>query len=146
MGALGTREGAGLAFLQSLKLGQQECIEYPHGRFSTGYGRVRHNGRIRPAHVVSYEMHIASIPAGFDLRVDTHQANMADCLLHGTDTRCERNGRAKLNSAAVSAIRQRVANGAIQRSLAVEFGVSPQTINHIMRGRTWADEIRLVQD
>lgn len=163
MGALGTREGEGLRFLRSLTLGTTDCIEYPFGKFqATGYGRVREGGRARPAHVVSFELHVGSVLPGFEvchncgnrpcvnpahLRADSHRANMADCVAHGTHTRGARNGRAKLTADQVVDIRRAVAGGAQQKALARSLGVSPQTINHIVKRRTWAaDEIAYVVD
>ena len=164
MGARRAREGAGLAFLDTLASGTAECIEYPFGRFTNGYGRARYQGRARPAHVVAYEIHVGPIPPGLEvchdcgnrpcvnpshLRVDTHQGNMADCLVHGTHTRGTRNGRARLTAEQVANVRAEVAAGTRQIDLAASLEVSPQTINHIVRGRTWAsqaDEIRMVAD
>jgi DNA-binding XRE family transcriptional regulator len=107
-------------------------------------------------------MHVGPVPAGSEvchncghrpcvnpahLRADTHQANMADCLVHGTHTRGARNGRARLTVGQVAYVRAAVAAGCQQNLLASELGVSPQTVNHIVRGRTWAaDEIALVAD
>jgi hypothetical protein len=51
--------------------------------------------------------------------------------------RGERNGRARLTAANVSAIRARLATGEKQVSLAAEFGVCKQTINCIALGETW---------
>lgn len=164
MGALGTREGAGLAFLSSLDLSTDRCIEYPFGKFTSGYGRVRQDGTSRPAHVVSYEMHVGPVPPGLEvchncgnrpcvnpwhLRADTHRANMADCLFHGTHTRGARNGRARLTVDQVSYIRQQVAAGIQQKHLARDLGVHPQTVSRIIRGESWrpmADVARFVED
>lgn len=49
-----TRRGAGLDFLRALPV-TEDCIEWPFGRFTTGYGNVKVDGRNRTAHSVSYE-------------------------------------------------------------------------------------------
>ena len=161
MGALGTREGAGFAFLSSLDLSIDECIEYPFGKFTNGYGRIRQDGASRSAHIVSYELHVGPVPPGLEvchncgnrpcvnprhLRVDTHRANMSDCVIHGTHTRGERNGRAVLTSDKVLLIRQQLANGVPQRALGRQFGVSGNTIGRIARGESWRHVARFVQD
>ncbi len=155
MGALGTKEGVGLAFLRTLSA-SDDCIEYPFGRFkSTGYGRVRSGGRPRPAHVVAFELHVGPVPEGLEvchncgnrpcvnpthLRADTHRSNMADCVGHGTHTRGERNGRARLTADDARRVREEALRGKRQIDLAAETGVSPKTINHVVRGRTWATD------
>ncbi|HLA14633.1 MAG TPA: HNH endonuclease, partial [Gemmatimonadaceae bacterium] len=133
-----------------------ECVEYPFGKFSTGYGNVKVNGRSRTAHSVAYELHVGSIPEGYDvchncghrpcvnpqhLRADTHVSNMADKLAHGTHHRGVRNGRARLTESEVISIRESVAAGAVQKDVARQMGVSPQTVNHIVQGRTWNAEV-----
>lgn len=152
--------GAGLDFLRNLPE-TDECIEYPFGRFSTGYGHVKVDGQGKTAHSVSYSMHVGSIPDGYEvchncgnrpcvnprhLRADTHVANMADKVDQGTHHRGARNPRARLTPALVMSARSRVAAGERQNSVARDLGVSPQAINHIVTGRTWADEIRRVTD
>lgn len=47
--------GAGLDFLRTLPE-TDDCIEWPFGRFTTGYGNVKVDGRNRTAHSVSYEL------------------------------------------------------------------------------------------
>lgn len=150
---MGKRQGAGLEFIRGLDGSGDRCIEYPFARFMSGYGHIRFNGRERTTHSVSFEIHIGPVPEGKEvchncgnracvnprhLRVDTHIANMADKVLHGTDHRGERNGRSRLTLTQVRDIRGEVASGRMQNEVARSYGVSPQTINHIMRGRTWA--------
>ena len=52
-----------------------------------------------------------------------------------------RNGRAKLEPSQVQAIRERNAAGEAGRALAREFGVSHTTIQAIVSGRLWRDEL-----
>jgi hypothetical protein len=68
----------------------------------------------------------------------TRAQNVADAIEHGTFTRGEKNGVAKLLNSQVSAIKKRLLNGASTGLLAKEFGVSPQAISSIRSGRNWA--------
>jgi hypothetical protein len=152
--------GAGLDFLRALPE-TDECIEWPFGRFSTGYGNVKVDRRNRTAHSVSYEMNVGPIPPKYDvchgcgnrpcvnprhLRADTHVANMADKLAQGTHHKGERNPRAKITAAQAVSIRDRVTSGERQIDVARSLGVNPQIVNAVVKGRTWADEIRRVTD
>ena len=145
-------EGAGLRFLREMPLSNDECIEYPFGRFTTGYGHVRMGGKGRTAHSVSFEMHVGPIPPGAEvchectnracvnprhLRADSHRGNMADKVRHGTHHRGSRTGRARLCEADVRSSRAAVASGVSQVALARRFGVSPQTVNDIVASRKW---------
>lgn len=49
----------------------------------------------------------------------------------------ERGPAAKLNNAAVHAIRARLSDGESRRSIARSFSVAPDTINKIANGKTW---------
>lgn len=67
----------------------------------------------------------------------TRKENEADKVRHGTAPRGERNGLAKLKSAQVLTIKNRLMGGCTDSSLAREYGVSENAINDIRRGVTW---------
>ena len=73
-----------------------------------------------------------------NLRYDTHAANMADRVAHGTmpDLRGEKNSQSKLTRSDVRSIRRR-RNNFTQAELADQFGVSQSTISLIHNGKTW---------
>jgi hypothetical protein len=80
-----------------------------------------------------------------NLRWDTHGANMADMVRHGTRPAGERHGQAKLTWAAVKDIRSRYAAGksgtgprVTQDDLALAYGVSRSRISYLVTGRAWA--------
>lgn len=72
-----------------------------------------------------------------NLRWDTHINNKADQLVHGTHTRGERNGSAKLTSRQVVSIRRLYAVGWTRRQLANRYGVTPEMITRIADRRAW---------
>tara|TARA_R110002167_G_scaffold176636_1_gene376233 strand:+ start:2354 stop:2992 length:639 start_codon:yes stop_codon:yes gene_type:complete len=73
-----------------------------------------------------------------NLRYATRKENCADKLLHGTDNRGGRNGRAKLTDAQVLAIRWKYAQGeTLQKELGAEYGVAQGIISCIVRGKLW---------
>jgi len=76
-----------------------------------------------------------------NLRWATHQENLDDRILHGTEMRGQRNGRAKLTAADVVELRRRYTrrcpiNGAA--ALAKEFGVTDVAVIKAVRGENWA--------
>lgn len=132
-----------------------ECLIWPFGKSSGGYGKIWINGRYviasryvcELAHgappTVEHEAahscgrgHEACIsPVHLDWK--THTENMADRLEHGTHSRGERNGRAKITEPEA---REILALKGIEppNKLAEKFGVSRPTIAHIHAGRSWA--------
>jgi hypothetical protein len=62
-------------------------------------------------------------------------ANTADRIRDGTDAKGERNPKAKLAPEKILQIRARASESRIV--VAREFGVSPETINDIVRRRSW---------
>lgn len=134
---------------------------------SDGYGRIRYNHRSRPAHSVSYELHFGPIPDGMfvchrcdvpacvnptHLFLGTPADNSADMVRKGRQLkgdknpsrlypgkhRGERNGRVKLSSDEVQAIRQEYAVGPVTfRQLATKYGMGVATIRDIVRRKLW---------
>jgi NUMOD4 motif len=72
-----------------------------------------------------------------NLSYGTRSENLADRVRDGQDNRGERHYGAKLTWDAVAEIRQRVAVGEEQRSIAREYGVTFQNISAIVNWRTW---------
>ncbi len=70
-----------------------------------------------------------------NLEWGTHAENIADQIVHGTDTRGERNGGAKLKNEDASSIRASSLTG---KELASKYGVSEATISRIKKGRRYA--------
>lgn len=73
-----------------------------------------------------------------NLRWATHAENEQDKVLHGRSNRGERQGRSKLKAPEVLLIRQRLASGQDQETIAVAFGVARTTISSIAIGKSWA--------
>ena len=66
----------------------------------------------------------------------TQSENWADSDLHGTSSKGERHGAAKLTADDVRAIR--AATGVTHRELAQRYGVSKSHVSDIRRGRYWS--------
>ena len=71
------------------------------------------------------------------LFIGTQADNIADAVAKGRMAKGERAGRAVLTEKAILDIRARVAAGAVQRKLAMEYGVPPATICDVVRRKTW---------
>jgi hypothetical protein len=71
------------------------------------------------------------------LRFDTRQGNIDDMHNRGRAALGEARASAKLTDAIVLEIRERRANGALQRVLADQYGVSPSNISEIVNGLVW---------
>lgn len=112
-----------------------------------GYATVKLGKTTLRRHVLVCEMHHGPRPPGMEVRhLDgdptndspenlawgTRHDNMLDVARHGRV-----NGPAKLTWPEALEIRRRAAAGERQKDLAVEFGVTAQTINDIHRGRAW---------
>jgi predicted XRE-type DNA-binding protein len=72
------------------------------------------------------------------LRWKSPKANQADRIVHGTYIEGERHHAAKLTEALAEEIIHLVASGSSQRELSKVFGISNQSINDLVKGKTWA--------
>ena len=138
-----------------LSFAGDECLIWPYHKVGNGYGALKRNGHHKQVHRLACEArhgppptpeHDAAHSCGKGhygccnpnhLRWATHTENCADRLTHGTHTRGERNGMAKLSEAEVLEIR--ALRGAMpQREIAVHFGISASLVGDIHRGGRWA--------
>lgn len=122
-----------------------------------GYGAIRVSGNKVYAHRLAWELVNGSIPDGIcvlhrcdvpacvnpnHLFLGTHAENAADRAAKGRnrggDRRGEKNSHAKLTAATVLVIRERLASGEHQRTIASSFGVSQQTVSKLKMGTRWA--------
>lgn len=157
-----TKHGEPLAYyLDHVEDDTDDCIIWPYA-ITAGYGTVRLNGRRQYVHVLACEQHygpkpvpgmwvahapvICHNPLCFNwrhLRWATLQENLADRFIDQTTPAGEANGRAKLTSTQVAAIRADYATSGIsQRALACKFGVGKTAINNIVHNRRWASPAR----
>jgi hypothetical protein len=140
----------------ALTSGTDDCILWPtHLRMSdNGYGRVPHDGRTVGAHrLVCILAHGPEPFAKADaahrcgvrrcvnprhVRWATRTENHLDTVLHGTNPRGERHGRAKLTEADVLEMRRmRRVSGATHDEIGRQFGVSTSTAHNAITGRRW---------
>ena len=135
-----------------------DCLLWPHGLNSKGYGQVRLDGKRHLVHRLACEWAHGPAPEGkphalhaahevcgnrnciarAHVRWGSREENMADRVADGTSSKGEGNGRAKLTDAQVVEIRERYAAGGIsQKALADEYGVTFSLISLIVLGKTW---------
>ena len=138
------------------EIGGAECVEWPRGIGSAGYGKLCFNYRDYNAHRVSYQIHKGEIPDGMmvlhdpevcnnrkcvnpdHLRLGTAAENQHDRRIAGTDNRGERAAGARLNADSVREIRRLREQGMIESDIAKRFGVHRTTVNLILNRKTWA--------
>lgn len=116
---------------------------------SSGYGTFWHNGAVKKAHRLSYELHGKQLspemyvchscdnrlcvnPA--HLFVGTHQDNMRDRNAKGRTAKGRKNWRSKLTEAAVAEIRTRTGTTI---ALGREYGVGSDVISRIRNRKAW---------
>jgi hypothetical protein len=128
-----------------------ECLLFPFGRFADGYGAVWSSGKMVKAHRFICEAahgmppspeHHAAHSCGIrtcvnkrHLRWATRAENEADKVVHGRSNRGERQGHSVLTLSQVMQIKQATEP---QRQIARRFGISPQQVCNIKKGRAWA--------
>jgi hypothetical protein len=110
------------------------------GKYRSEVHRIVLNAFVGPCPEGLVCRHLNGKPADcrlVNLRWDTQKANIADTLEHGTRARGETQGNSKLTEDAVRAIRKRYGEGATQRELSRDFGISRRTVVGIVRGESW---------
>lgn len=117
------------------------CWLWQWAKSPKGYGKMRHEGRTRLAHIVYYERVHGPVPAGREL---DHTCEVRACVnpahlepvAHVVNL--QRGRMARLTPADVVAIRAEFAQGgATKRAIAQAYGVSAQCVSNVVRHRTW---------
>lgn len=133
------------------------CWLWTASTFKDGYGQISdviddEKKNLR-AHIVSYEMAYGPVADGLKvchhcdnrpcvrpdhLFTGTNRENIEDMVRKGRSTKGERNGRAKLSTTDVEAIRTAYDTGQTNKSeLGRRFGVSEAQIRNVVRGVQW---------
>jgi len=152
-----TFEGELLRFIHDVALNHsgEECLLWPFGDFSNGYGRVSVDGKGLGAHryvctlihgeppTPDHESahncgkgHLGCIAPGH-LEWKTSAENQADRIVHGTHQRGERNNLVKLTEDDVRKIRA-LRGLKTQKEIAAEFGIERSNVSCIHRMKSWA--------
>ncbi len=137
-----------------LEHSNDECLIWPFARNKEGYsGSIRWQGKSTRAYCVMLILirgdrptsdHEAAHSCGNGhlgcihpkhLRWATHAENEADKVIHGTVTRGERNGQARLTHDEVLAIR---ATNGTQKDIGARFGIDPSMVSFIKNRKKWA--------
>lgn len=142
-------------FWRSVSIGgPDECWPWL-GDTTHGYGVFFYVGRLRPAHELALSFTTGEARAeGFEtchscdnppccnpahLRFDTRLANVDDMWDRDRAAVGERAPNARLTASHVRAIRERRAQGAIQKHLAEQYGLSAAYVSEIVNGLVWQD-------
>ncbi len=132
--------------------GIDECWPWLGSKFGKGYGRIRIGDKLRPAHRVSWEIangaqmadglyachHCDNPPCVNPAHIfaGTPSENAIDMMSKGRNP--IQKGSPNLNEAIAKIIKSRLAAGQSQRSLALEFRISTNTIHKIFVGKIWS--------
>lgn len=132
-----------------------ECWPWQGDTDANGYGVFHWRGRMRRAHELAVSFTTGEKrPDGFDtchscdnppccnpshLRFGTRQSNVDEMYARGRASVGERHHGARLTAAQVQEMRERRANGAIQKLLAADYGISEAYVSEIVNGLAWAE-------
>lgn len=149
-----TQFGEPLRFVREVapRYDGNDCLVWPYTKGNYGYGQVLIGGRKHLAHRLVCEAVYGSPPADKNdaahscgnrlccnprhLRWASRLENVADSRRHGTISRGERNGHAKLTEADVRHIRS-LEGKLTQNDIASQYGISRQTVSKIHRRESW---------
>ncbi len=139
-----------------LKHQGKDCLMWPYGKSSRGYGRMTLEGKRGFVHRFACERvhgepptdkHQAAHECGNGhlgcvnprhLSWKTRLENKADELVHGTRNRGGRNGRSKLTEEDAMKIVDMKRSGLRSAQIASRFSISKGTVDDINSGRSWA--------
>lgn len=125
------------------------CLLWTASVSEFGHGQVRVDGKLRPAHRVSWEQvngpmpdhlfachkcDVASCIEPAHVYPGTHRQNMDDMLARERQVRGEKNGQSKVTDEIVMQIRARSGTNV---EIAAEFGISETAVCVIRSGRRW---------
>ncbi len=141
------RWGRGVFFTRNSTPSTDGCWLWTKRIRADGYGQTKSRGRTWSAHRLAWAHANGPIPDGLCVlhRCDVRRCINPDHLFLGTylENRwdCCRKGRqgsvAKLTADKVLRLRERVANGEPRSDLALEYGISEQTVSVVVRRLVW---------
>lgn len=117
---------------------QNGCWIWQFTKNPCGYGMVRHDGRMTPAHRVYYERHIGAVPDGLQL---DHLCRVRACVNPAhlepvtNAENCRRGANVKLTLGSLAEIRT---SDETHSALARRFGVHRSTIARVRADRSWS--------
>lgn len=132
-----------------------DCLYWPYGSSSNGYGQIIIDKVKRNTHAIVCEKvngprpsprHVASHTCGQGhkgcvnpkhLKWQTYEEDCADKVTHGTAERGSQNGMSKLTEQSIREIRS-LEGKLSQEEIAKRFGVTRVNINNIILRKTWA--------
>lgn len=124
-----------------------ECWIWTGSKHHFGYGEFRFRRKLYRAHSISYELFVGPIPQGYGVN---HKCDNPACvnpahLYAGTQkdnmqdvAKRMRNGNAKFSQQQIHDIRQRIASGETQSSIARSYNVRQGVIHCIAYKKTYA--------
>jgi len=131
----------------------EQCINWPYGTDSDGYGFTTYGGKATRAHrlmclLINGEpptkTHEAAHYCGNrkcvnprHIRWATRADNMADTIIHGTSKRGEKHRDARLSREDVYKIRRLSETGIKQKTIGDMFGITNQHVSAILSGKKW---------
>lgn len=149
-------------FWEKVKVGDNsKCWEWQATRTKHGYGHFRVQGKLKLAHRIAYELVHGKFPDTFDvlhncdnracvnpghLWLGTDSDNMRDMVAKGRNVthikefikRGEENGKAKLTDDKVREIRRMYIPQVVgYKRIAKIFGITPNMVSYIVRGKNW---------
>lgn len=107
-----------------------------------GHACLKAGGVVRGMHVVYYERKFGPVPAGHHVH---HRCEHGACInpdhLVALSPAEHKRAHSRLTWDDVTDIRRRVQQGELQKALAVEYGISRQSVCDMVHQRTWREAV-----